>query len=132
MNEKKIIKQLNEGSFYMTHDGSETGHPGMIYWKSDEKNLYLAFKTDTSDGPHRTKLTVKTDDIVDESFVMNRPFLGKRKDFGSKELTDMHFSLEDYDILITISQKKPICSSSINRKDRRKLPKDTTFNGKRG
>lgn len=122
-------KNLKEGCFYLTHDGSKSGHPGMIYWKNDEKNLYLAFKTDTSSGPHRIEIS-KTENKVKKSFVSTRPFLGKRKDFGSKILDKMSFSVEDYDILITISKREPNYSKSINRKDKRNLPRDTTFKPK--
>lgn len=121
------MKNLKKGKFYLTHDGSKTGHPGMIYWKSDKNNLYLAFKTDSSDGRHRVKLSKATDNTVKTSYVSSRPFLGKRKDFGSKELENMSFSINDYEILVSISQKEPIESRSISRQDRRKLPRNTKF-----
>ena len=40
---KKIIysKQIEKGRFYHIHEGSPTGHPGMVFWKNDKRNLYL-------------------------------------------------------------------------------------------
>lgn len=58
MNDKEIIKQLKEGSFYMVFEGSKDGHPGMIYWKNDQANLYLAVTTGSTEfnNPHFEKL----------------------------------------------------------------------------
>ena len=40
MSKKKIVnKRLLKGKFYVVHDGSASGHPGMIYWKQDKKNI---------------------------------------------------------------------------------------------
>ena len=30
------IKVIEVGIFYFIHDGSKTGHPGLIVWKDDE------------------------------------------------------------------------------------------------
>ena len=115
---KKFDKKLLKGKFYTTYVGSHMGHPGMIYWKNDEKNLYLALTTDTSDGRHRTRLSVPTDNIVSKSYVYNRPFLGRRKDFGSKELVGMKFSKRDKKKIIRyISMQEPRYSSNLSKKD---------------
>ena len=50
MSKKKKVKPIIKGYFYHVHEGSETGHPGFVYWKSDRKNLYLLITTGTSGG----------------------------------------------------------------------------------
>ena len=74
-------KNLKTGCFYLTHDGSKTGHPGMIYWKNDEKNLYLAITTGTSEknNPHFEELTKPTEKGVETSYVNKKPFLGTKE-----------------------------------------------------
>ena len=99
-----------------------TGHPGMIYWKNDNKNLYLALTTDTSDGEHRTKLTVPTEKSVNNSFVNNRPLLAKRKNIGGIR-SNLKFSKEDRRLLEEISKNSFRTTSDVNRKDRRYIKK---------
>ena len=87
MSKKKIItKKVKKGKFYHFHEGSPSGHPGMVYWKNDNKNLYLAVTTDSSPGEHRTKLAYPTSSNVSKSYVYNRPLLAKRKNIGGKEM----------------------------------------------
>ena len=120
MNEKKVIKQLNEGSFYWTHDGSEGGHPGMIYWKNDKRNLYLAITTGTSeeDNPNFERLTEPTSSDVEKSFVNKNPFLGNRRDFDGENLDQkMSFHVGDYDILIKVCRRTPRKGKRIKRED---------------
>ena len=83
---KKIIynKHLEKGKFYVVNK-----HPGLIVLKNDRKNIYIAIVTGTSRHRHQTKLRRPTEPGVKESFVNNRPVQGKRKHFGSKELTGM-------------------------------------------
>lgn len=121
MSKKEIYsKHLKKGKFYLTYDGSKTGHPGMIYWKNDKKNLYLALTTDTSEGNHRIRLSTPTDNRVKKSYIKTRPFLGKRKDFGSKELIGMRFSKYDKKKTIRhISVQEPRYSVNISRNDKR-------------
>ena len=38
MSKKKIYKKIWKGRFYHIHEGSPTGHPGMIYWKNDKNH----------------------------------------------------------------------------------------------
>ncbi|MCQ2801686.1 MAG: hypothetical protein MJ222_03475 [Bacilli bacterium] len=120
MNDKEIIKQLKEGSFYMVFEGSKDGHPGMIYWKNDQANLYLAVTTGSTEfnNPHFEKLPDPTSKKVSHSFVNKRPFLGKRKDFSKDEIPEMKFSLEDYEIVIKVMQREPRESINIKKKDR--------------
>lgn len=117
-------KKLRKGRFYTVHDGSETGHPGMIYWKNDNKNLYLSLLTGTSSTKDNKSLTEPTDCSIDESFIHRKPFLGKRKDYGNKELKGMSFSkIDKKKILRPISKKEPRLSKNINRKDKRFMKK---------
>ena len=121
MSKKRIFnKKLRKGRFYLTHDGSEGGHPSMIYWKSDKHNLYLSLTTGTSYNKDLIRLKVPTDSITKKSYVNKRPFLGKRKDFGNKELSDMKFSKIDKRLILRIISKHgPRFSSSLSRKDKR-------------
>lgn len=49
MSKKKLVlKKLQKGKFYAVHEGSKKGHPGKLYWKNDNKNLYLFIKTGTT------------------------------------------------------------------------------------
>ena len=83
MSKKYIyLKHIEKGRFYHIHEGSPTGHPGMVFWKNDKRNLYLVLTTDSSIGKHRTKLKQKTSESIKHSFVYNRPSLVKRKDIG--------------------------------------------------
>lgn len=117
---KSIKKKLRKGKFYLVHDGSKKGHPGMIFWKSDKKNLYLSLTTGTSYNKDLISLRYPTDKNTKKSFVNRRPFLGKRKDYGNKEFYDMKFCKGDKkSILRLLSKKDPRYSRNITRKDRR-------------
>lgn len=118
----KQTKIIIKGKFRHIHEGSPTGHPGMVYWKNDKRNLYLAFTTDSSAGTHRTILSKPTSSNVKHSYVNKRPLLAKRKDFGS-EYNNMKFSKEDRTLLKVISRRKYRESPSIKSKDRRYLKK---------
>ncbi len=111
---KKIIQK---GRFYHIHEGSPTGHPGMIYWKNDKKNLYLALTVDSSYGSHRTKI-LPISNTIKHSYVQNRPVLAKRKDIGGQRF-DLKFSKKNKKLLKRISEKPFRETMSIRRKDRR-------------
>ena len=102
---KKIIynKHLIKGKFY-----SVNKHPGLIVQKNDRKNSYLSVVTGTSKRKHQTKLKHPTEEKIKASFVCNRPFLGKRKHFGSKELVGMKIHSDDRVLIKMISKRKPI------------------------
>ena len=121
MSKKKLVnKKLRKGRFYLVHDGSKTGHPGMIVWKNDNKNLYLSLTTETTYNKDLIRLSHSTDKSTHISYVHKRPFLGRRKDYGSKEMTDMKFNKYDKKrILRKIIRNKPRYSSNINRKGER-------------
>ena len=119
------IKKIEVGKFYFIHDGSETGHPGLIVWKDDEANRYLVIKTDSDkfgDVPkdqrgvrHITRLNKTIGDGIAASYVKNRPLLCKRKDIGIV-LNDLSFGKDDIDIIEKISKNKPVLSRSLRRK----------------
>ena len=121
MSKKKIVnKRLLKGKFYVVHDGSASGHPGMIYWKQDKKNLYLVIVTGTSYTKDLIKLIHPTDKNVKQSFIKKKPFLGKRKDFGSKEMKGMKFhKIDKKRVIREVSKKEPTYSNSIKRNDKR-------------
>ena len=122
MANQKIIKNIQKGKFYHIHEGSPSGHPGMVYWKSDKRNLYLAITTDSSDGEHRTLLTTSTSSDVQHSYVYNRPTLAKRRDIGG-QYQKMSFNKNDKNLLRVISIKKYRETKSIKSKDRRYIKK---------
>ena len=54
MDKNQTIKNIEVGKFYLIHDGSRTGHPGLVVWKDDEKNTddpgYLLLREMLPDG----------------------------------------------------------------------------------
>ena len=119
-------KVIKIGKFYLIHDGSKTGHPGLVIWKDDEKNRYLVIRTD-SDKPgkvtkvqkgekHITKLKHPTDNTVINSYVHNRPMMCKRKDIGNKELIGMSFHMDDKTLIDDISKRNPEYTPTFNKK----------------
>ena len=123
MSKKKIAsKHIEKGRFYHIHEGSKTGHPGLIYWKNDQKNLYLSLTTDSSFGEHRTALSKTTSDNINHSFVYNRPTLAKRKDVGG-QYKNMSFSKKDKNLLRRVSKRNYRETKSIRYKDRRYMKK---------
>ena len=115
---KKDIKSIQKGRFYHVHEGSPTGHPGMVFWKNDKRNLYLTITTDSSEGEHRTMLSTPTSKEIKHSFVYNRPTLAKRRDIGG-QYKNMVFSKKDKNLLRIISRKNYRETKSIKSKDRR-------------
>ena len=101
---KKIYsKHLLKGKFYSVHK-----HPGLIVFKSDKKNVYIAVVTGTTRRRHQTLLKHSTEEKVKTSYANNRPILGKRKHFGSKELVDMRIHPDDRVTIKLIARRKPI------------------------
>ena len=102
---KKIIysKHLEKGRFYAVNK-----HPGLIVFKNDRKNIYIAIVTGTSRKRHQTQLKHPTEKRIKISYVNNRPIQGKRKHFGSKELLGMKIHSDDRITIRLISRRKPI------------------------
>ena len=104
MSKKKFYnKHLEKGRFY-----SINKHPGLIVFKNDKKNIYLAIVTGTTKHKHQTMLKHPTEAKVHVSYVNNHPILGKRKHFGSKELVGMKIHSEYRIIMRIISKRKPV------------------------
>ena len=128
-NNNQPIKLIEVGKFYFIHDGSSTGHPGLVVWKDDEKNRYLVIRFD-SDKPgeipkkdrgikHITRLSHVIEPRIVNSYVKNRPLLCKRKDIG-KPLSDLVVHQEDHCIIDKISNREPEISNSLKRKKKSK------------
>ena len=104
MSKKKLYKKhLEKGRFYVLNK-----HPGLIIFKNDRKNIYIAIVTGTSRHRHQTKLKHPTEANLKESFINNRPVQGKRKHFGSKELVGMRIHKEDHTLIKIVKKRKPI------------------------
>ena len=120
------IKNIEVGKFYFIHDGSKTGHPGLVVWKDDDANRYLVVRFD-SDKPgdipkkdrgvkHITKLSHPTSVDVVNSYVRNRPMLCKRKDIGNIFPQNMNINPKDQTIIDNVSLKEPELAPSIKKK----------------
>lgn len=125
MVQNSCIKNIEIGKFYFIHDGSKTGHPGLIISKDDNANRYLVVRFDSDkfgDIPkiqrgvrHITMLVHPTSDDVKNSYVHNRPMLCKRKDIGS-ELFNLLVHDEDAIIIEKVSANAPEMSPSLRNK----------------
>ena len=123
--ESKIIKNIEIGKFYLIHDGSNTGHPGLVVQKDDINNRYLVIVTESdkegnmskreADKRHLTDLSCPTDSTVVKSYVKNRPMLCKRRDIGSKELIGMKIDEADMGIIDVIKKRCPKLSPSFKK-----------------
>ena len=113
------IKKLEVRKFYLIHDASETGHPGVIIWKSDDKNLYLAIKFGSSKNDHNILYKRPIGNGIKQSFVYKKAFLGKRKDFYKIPFSDMNLSEEEIaELLKNIDLNDPNYSKNVNRKSK--------------
>lgn len=116
----QIIKNIEVGKFYFIHDGSKTGHPGLIVWKDDKKNLYLAIKFRTTQNEHNICFKRPIGKKAKTSYMYRRSFLGKRKDYDKRISNDMWLDKEETEFLINnIDLTNPVFSKNINRKDKR-------------
>lgn len=118
-------KEIKLNVFYFVHDGSRTGHPGLVIWKNDKANRYLVirFDSDKKGQPtksqkgvrHITKLSKPIDENVLNSYVHNRPMICKRKDIG-KELFGLIICKKDHQIIEKIRYKEVEKSPSVRKK----------------
>ena len=117
---EKQTKVIEVGNFYLIHDGSKTGHPGLIIWRDEVKNLYLAIKFGTTSSKDNFKLQCALSNDITTSYCYKRLFLGKKKNFGSKQLTKLTISNHDLSALIKkFDFLNPTYSQDIHRKDKR-------------
>ena len=129
MEKAKSIKNIEVGKFYLIHDGSQTGHPGLVVWKDDDKNLYLVIRTESDKEGKISKRELKrqhlidlkhpTDSSVIKSYVRTKPMMCRRKDVGKKELFGMRIHPEDQHIIDLVSKRTPEYSKSFNKKSNR-------------
>ena len=125
-NNNQPIKLIEVGKFYLIHDGSKTGHPGLVVWKDDEKNRYLVIRTESDkegniskrelERQHLIDLKHPTDENVIKSYVRTKPMMCKRKDIGGKELVGMSIHPDDQPIIDMVSSRKPQYSRSFKKK----------------
>ena len=116
-NAQPKIKNIEVGKFYHLHDGSQSGHPGLIVWKSDEFNLYLAIKFGTSKNKNNIALNKSVGGGAKKSFIYKRPILLKRKNIGTPFDNLIYEDIEGN--ISKFLENNIIESKDINRKDRR-------------
>ena len=120
-----ITKTILVGKFYFIHDGSKTGHPGLVVWKDDEKNRYLVVRFDSDKFDvdftkeqrmvkHITKLKHPIDDKVMNSYIRNRPMLCKRKDIGFL-MNNLRIDKEDLTTINWVRNNKPELGPSLRK-----------------
>ena len=122
-------KTIEVGKFYLIHDGSKTGHPGLVVWKNDELNLYIAIKFGTSKTDDNIKLKQNLISNV-HNYMYKRLFVGKRKDFGSKAFTDMIITKEVQRKFEEIKHNKFYFSSNVSKKIKNTFKVDIIINKK--
>jgi len=86
ISKKKIYsKYLEKGRFYR-HFDSNGGHPALIYYKNDKKNVYKSIKFTSEPGSSRTILKNNIDmNSLNDCYVHNNPVLGTRRDYSGKK-----------------------------------------------
>ena len=105
---KKIIygKHLEKGRFYI-HSDNQGGHPALLYKKRDKRNKYYIIVFTSSPGPKRIRLKHSIEPIkIKISFVHNAPKVSKRRELGSKPMSDLSINKEDKPIIEVIKRKK--------------------------
>ncbi len=118
------IKNIEVEKFYFIHDGSETGHPGLVVWKDDEINRYLVVRFDRDKQgeipkklrgvKHITELKHSTDEKIINSYARNRPMLCKRKDIGFP-MVDLKIHPDDQQIIDYIAKRNPELAPSLRK-----------------
>ena len=112
--QKLPIKNIEVGKFYLIHDGSKTGHPGLIIWKNDEHNLYLVLKFGTTRNKDNVPFPYPIGVGIGQSYYYKRPFLAKRKNIRGKAFEDLRVNESDIrNILKKIDLNNPMCSTDI-------------------
>ena len=113
------IKNLQINSFYIIHDGSPSGHPGLLIWKDDNANLYLAIKFGSSSNKENVELKEALSKEKPKSFYYKRLFLGKRKDFSDTVLTNLTINTEELNLLLQkFDWFNPVYSKNITGRNK--------------
>jgi hypothetical protein len=121
----KTNKNIEVGKFYFIHDGSKTGHPGLVFWKDDAANRYLIIRFDSDKYgvettkeqrriKHITKLKHPIDDKVMNSYARNRPMLCKRKDIGFL-MSELSIKDDDIQTIEEIKNNNPELGPSLRK-----------------
>ena len=94
-NVKPLKREICVGRYYLIHDGSKTGHPGLLIWTDEIANLYLFIKFGTSRNKDNMPLSNSLSLNVKAQFFYKRPLLVKRKDIGKEWFFDCSLSEKD-------------------------------------
>ena len=116
---KKTKREIHVGRYYFIHDGSKTGHPGLLVWSDESANLYLFTKFGTSSNKDNLPLSNSLSENVKTQFFYKRPLLVKRKDIGKEWFFDCQLSDTDKNTLNATILNNPIFTKNINRRDKR-------------
>lgn len=122
---KNQVREIKVGKIYLVFDGSQTGHPGLVVAKDDDKNRYVVVITESdkkgnaskreNDKRHLTDLDYPTEEKVVKSYIKKRPMLCKRKDIGKKELIGMRIHPNDMPKVNEVAKQKPVMSPSLKK-----------------
>ena len=93
-------KVIDEGYFYFIYDGSKKGHPGLIVWKDEFHNLYLAIKFGTTKNKENVLFKYPIGGKAKQSYVYKRFFLIKRKDISKTRFLDLRIKDSDLNDLL--------------------------------
>ena len=115
------MKVIHLNKFYLIHDGSRSGHPGLCVWKDDEANLYLLIKFGSSKNHENIQLKHPISSGILASFVYKRPFLGKRKNVGREMDFNIGINKKDHKTLMMVSQTHPKYSRTLSNKDKHRF-----------
>jgi len=74
---KQSLKIIKVNHFYLIHDGSRNGHPGLVFWKDDIANLYLAIKFGTTKNQNNASLKHPISKNIMNSYVYKKTFIVK-------------------------------------------------------
>ena len=78
---EKPTKVIEVGKFYLIHDGSKTGHPGLIIWNDEINNLYLAIKFGTTPSKDNCKFYYPLSRDILCSLLLQKIIFRKKKEF---------------------------------------------------
>lgn len=105
---KKIIvnKKIKKGFFYL-HNDKNGGHPALIIWKNDNKNIYVAILFTHVNGPNRIPLNKNINQNHEETtYVHTRPIICKRRELSKKRLDLFKVNKADKIIIKCIKNKR--------------------------
>ena len=104
------------GKFYNVHDGSVGGHPGRIEVADVENGVFVSTTTGSMSKDEYEKNPIRrnqeelahpTDNMVFQSFINKKPFIGTRDDYGDKAYSDMKYHKDDIPKVKRVLKRKP-------------------------